>query len=351
MTDDPTPRPDVTVLIAVRNGQPYVEAAIRSIMAQTLRNIEILVIDDASTDSTPEVLARLAAEDPRLRVETLRENLRLPRALNHGLALARAPYVARMDADDIAHPTRLAVQKRYLDAHPDVALCGTSYRQIDADGKYLRTTFRPRDDAANRWIARFSMPLTHPTFMVRPRDADGNLTLYDPTWSVAEDYDYLVRVMQRGKVVSLPDVLLDYRVHGSSVTGKNWALQKQQMRQISERHMTQDLGPESLAALGPFRAALFDFQPQDPAALFAGMRAMIAADARRNPDPSGRRTRWMRRQAAQLILRAMQRSGRSKAQIARAFLTQGGEFTPALALRGLELARVLPGPLRTDPEV
>jgi glycosyltransferase involved in cell wall biosynthesis len=146
MLDTPLPSgPQVSVLIAVYNGLPYLEAALRSIMDQTLREIEIIVVDDASTDDTPAVLARLATEDPRIRVETLTENLRLPGALNRGLELVRAPLVARMDADDIADPKRLAVQKRFMDAHPDIILCGTSIRQIDAGGTYIRTSQRPRD--------------------------------------------------------------------------------------------------------------------------------------------------------------------------------------------------------------
>lgn len=346
------PLPDVTVLIPVHNGLPYLERAIRSIMTQTLRNIEILVIDDASSDGSPAVLARLAAEDPRIRVETLPTNYKLPRALNHGLTLARAPLIARMDADDIAMPNRLEVQKRYMDTHPDVVLMGTSHDQIDADGKVFLTSVRPRDDVANRWIARFHMPLTHPTFMMRNGVAPGggNLT-YDPQWTVAEDYDYVVRMMELGKVVCVPDVLLRYRVHGSSVTGKNWPLQNQQMSEISERHLRTDIGDDVAAALLPFRAMFYSKQTQPLAGVFDGFRKMMDADLKKNPALGRRRTQWMRRQSAQLLLRAMQRNGFSTKAILGMFARHGIDFLPALVWRVLELKRVLPVFLRSDPTV
>ncbi len=353
MTTQPAPPlPDVTVLIPVHNGLPYLEEALRSIMTQTLRNIEILVIDDASTDGSPDVLARLAAEDPRIRVETLPTNYKLPRALNHGLTLARAPLIARMDADDIALPQRLEIQKRYMDAHPDVVLMGTSYDQIDPNGKVFLTSVRPRDDFATRWIARFNMPLTHPTFIMRNGAApDGQNLAYDSKWTVTEDFDFVIRMMELGKVVCIPDVLLKYRVHSASVTGKNWPLQNQQMSEISERHLKADIGDEVATALSAFRA-MFYMKARPPLAeVFDGFRVMIKADLTRNPTFTARRKQWMRRQSAQLILRSMQRASFSKTEIIRAFGIYGRDFLPDLVWRALEIKRVLPSSLRSDPKV
>jgi hypothetical protein len=348
MLDTPLPSgPQVSVLIAVYNGLPYLEAALRSIMDQTLREIEIIVVDDASTDDTPAVLARLATEDTRIRVETLTENLRLPGALNRGLELVRAPLVARMDADDIADPKRLAVQKRFMDAHPDIILCGTSIRQIDAGGTHIRTSQRPRDAVCCRWLSRFGPPLMHPTYMFRYAETLTPLPQYNPDFTVTEDYDFLVRLLGQGDVVSLGEVLLDYRVHGASISAKNWKLQGRQSREIAMRHCEIDLSKDVRHALGPFWNAYFLQDIPTGANIFSGLRRMLAEDLDRYRD----RHAWLRRQTAQIALMALKRCGFSKGQILRSFAIHGRDFLPALAMRALEIKRVLPAALRSDRDI
>jgi glycosyltransferase involved in cell wall biosynthesis len=339
--------PEVSVLIAVHNGVPYVESAIRSIMQQTLRDIEIIVVDDASQDETASILARLAAEDPRLRIATLAENQRLPRALNHGLSLARAPLVARMDADDIADSNRLEIQKRYLDAHPGVILLGASIRQIDEEGTPKRISTRPRDAVCCRWFTRFGPPLMHPTWMFRNPDRLGLALHYDSDFTVTEDYDLLARLLQHGEVVNLGRVLLDYRVHASSITGKNWKLQGKQAGEIALRHSQLDMSQGVNHSLQPFRNAYFLQSYPRGADIFPGLRQMLAEDIAKTPSHAS----WLRRQTAQIALIAMQRCGLSKHRIAGEFLTKGPDFLPGLVLRILEIKRLLPGGLRSDPDL
>lgn len=339
--------PQVSVLIAVHNGLPYLEAALRSIMEQSLREIEIIVVDDASTDDTPVVLARLAAEDPRIRIETLPQNRRLPGALNRGLELVRAPLVARMDADDIAYPERLAIQKRFMDGHPDVVLCGTSIRQIDADGTPTRISRRPRDAVCCRWFSRFGPPLMHPTYMFRHTETLTPLPRYNPDFTVTEDYDFLVNLLGQGEVVSLGEVLLDYRVHGASITGKNWKLQGQQSREIAMRYCKSELSRDVQDALDPFWKAYFLQDIPTGTNIFPGLRQMLAEDLDRYRDHHA----WLRRQTAQIALVALKRCGFSKGQILRAFVTHGRDFLLPLAMRALEIKRVLPAALRSDPDI
>lgn len=339
--------PQVSVLIAVHNGLPYLEAALRSVMGQTLREIEIIVVDDASTDATPAVLARLAAEDRRIRIETLPRNLRLAGALNHGMAFARAPYVARMDADDLSHPDRLAIQKRFMDAHPEVVLCGTSSRDIDAGGQVLKIAFRPRDSVMCRWLTRFHMPLTHPTFMFRRVLQGGGEMRYDTSYPVAQDHDFMVRSLAHGEVVSLPDVLLDYRVHGASTTAAKWNLQQEMSDRLTTDLIATDLPPAVLGRLQPFRTTFFQGTPPDLPAFFGGLRAMLVHDSARHPAHA----RWFRRQTAQLAWEGLGRGGLRGRVKARAYLRHGADFLPALALRALEIRRVLPNRLRSDAAV
>jgi hypothetical protein len=157
--------------------------------------------------------------------------------------------------------------------------------------------------------------------------------------------------MQLGKVVCIPDVLLQYRVHESSVTGKNWSLQNQQMSEISERHLKSDIGEEVAVALSAFRDMFYSNTKVPLTDLFNGFRFMIQEDLKRNPSLGYRRKRWMKRQSAQMILRALQRAGFSKGEIFKAFAANGRDFLPALIWRAMEIKRILPDSLRSDPEV
>jgi glycosyltransferase involved in cell wall biosynthesis len=342
---NPQDRPAVSVVMAVHNGMPYVEEAVRSMMNQTLREIEIIIIDDASTDETPQVLARLAGEDPRIRILTNEINLKLAASLNRGLEMARAPLIARMDADDISMPHRLEAQKNYMDTHPEVILSGASIRTIDGAGKVIRTSIRSRDAVGVRWLARFNMPLVHPTFMFRS-SSTGTALRYDPSLSVAQDYAFCVAALEHGEVSSIPNVLLNYRTHGISITNRNWRKQQQHAQEIALRLQKIDLPVSVIDALAPFRKAYYDLERTSPGNIFSGFRLMLANDLQTFPAHRA----WLRRQTAQLAATALRRAGMSKGEILRAFLGVGRDFLPALGLRYLEVQRLLPRRLRSDQE-
>lgn len=344
-----TPRgegPAVSVLIGVHNGLPYVESAVRSMMEQTLQNIEIVVVDDASTDGTPDVLRRLAVEDKRIRVATLERNLRLPKTLNHGLELARAPLIARMDADDLSEPNRLEVQKRYMDTHPGVVLVGSGFHRIDENGRAFYVRKDPGDAYAVRWLARLITPIIHPTFMFRARLPNGEAPRYDPAWTHSEDYDLQVRLIDYGNLVLLPDPLVKWRAHKSSITAVSKVPQEQGL-EISHRYSLATLPADIAEGLMPFRKGYYLNEPVPPADIFAGFRALVAHDVARDPS----RRAWIRRQSVKLAKHAMTRGGRSQSEIARAFLSSGRDFAPDMALRALEAMRLLPSILRSDPVV
>lgn len=346
-----TDNPDVSVLLAVHNGERYLEQSMRSVMAQTLRNIEIVVVDDASSDSSPDILKRLASEDPRIRILTLEKNLRLAGALNHGLDHVRAPYVARMDDDDIAHPERLETQKRFLDSHPEIYLAAASIDWIDENGGLIRRSVRPRDSFAVRWLARFSMSSSHPTFMFRRTLSDGSRPAYDPRQRLTEDHDLVCRLLKKGqKVVCLPDVLLSYRFHAGSVSRRKSKEQAQEAKEVCEAFQREELPEGLVQALSAVRELYFDFArptPERTKAAFAGMRAMLAHDLTKAPD----REAWLRRQTAQHLAWSLQRGGSSTAETARAFLRHAPDLLPALTLRKLETKRLLTGRLNSEPDI
>jgi glycosyltransferase involved in cell wall biosynthesis len=200
--------------MSVHNGGPWVRDAVASILTQTLADLELIVIDDGSTDATADVLAAL--RDPRLRVER-RERQGLTRALNRALELARAPLIARLDADDVALPERLERQRRYLDAHPDVGLLGTASREVDATGREVRVVRPPTDDTAIRRALIRANPFVHSSVIVR-RSALDRVGAYDPSFPVAQDYDLWMRLSRVTRLANLTEPLVIRRLLPGRVT-------------------------------------------------------------------------------------------------------------------------------------
>jgi glycosyltransferase involved in cell wall biosynthesis len=217
MTDDQTMPPTVTVLLAVFNGQTYLSSAVDSVLSQTFRDFELLVIDDGSTDQTLPILREFEKADPRVRLIT-RPNKGLTNTLNEGLGLARGKYLARMDADDLCLPTRFEKQVAYLDAHPDCVLVGSRVLLIDPDGMPLKEmaaeATHEQIDAAH---LNRGWPVVHPAVMMR-LDAIQKAGNYRDEFNTLEDLDLFLRLGEIGKLANLPEVLLHYRQHFASVT-------------------------------------------------------------------------------------------------------------------------------------
>ena len=196
--------PAVSVVMPVRNGERFLAEAVESILRQTLTDLELIVVDDGSTDTTPELLAAAARGDQRLRVE-VRSPEGLTAALNAGCALAAAPLVARMDADDVALPDRLERQAACLAAHPEVALLGGGIILVDESGREVdREPGRAELDFMER------NELTHATVVMRT-DAFRELGGYRLDQS--EDYDLWLRFEERFGVAALADPVIRYRLH------------------------------------------------------------------------------------------------------------------------------------------
>lgn len=210
--------PVVSVVLPVRNGASYLDQALRSVLDQTHRDLELVVVDDGSTDETPELLERAAQQDSRLRVLHHERSRGVAGALNTGLAQARSPLLARMDADDISDPRRLALQVQLLEARPDVGVCGTATRHIDAHGRRLPAllTTLPLEPAGVRLCLAAGTPFAHPTVVARTallRERGG----YDEQ-APLEDLDLWLRCADVD-MVNLPEPLLLYRLHGRNTTG------------------------------------------------------------------------------------------------------------------------------------
>jgi glycosyltransferase involved in cell wall biosynthesis len=241
--------PLVSVVMPVHNTASFVEEAATSILRQTLSDIELIVVDDGSTDATPEILGRLSESDSRLWV-VRQEHSGWTDAFNRGWSLARAKYVARMDADDIAHPTRLERQLDQLESHPSLGVIGGRVRYIDEAGNPRGYWQVPRGPTFIRWALLFGTALANSTATIR-RSA----VRREPPCCVtyAEDYDLWVHVAAHADLDNLFEVLVDRRVHAGSVSRRRAAQMMQATDEIrrsaSSRLLAVDLSEAEANAL------------------------------------------------------------------------------------------------------
>lgn len=225
--------PRVTILMPVHNGAAFLAEAIDSMLSQTLSDFEFLIVDDASTDASVSIIQ--GYRDPRIRLIPSRERLKLSGALNRGLGEARGTYVARMDADDISLPERLETQVRFLDTHPDVGLCGSWIRYCGASRGILE---RPTAHEAIRAFTLLDTPFAHPTVMLRREALEHHHLRFEGGYFPTEDFELWTRALDCFRAANLPQVLLHYRVHGSSLTGSDWSNMDEQAVRVIRRQLS-----------------------------------------------------------------------------------------------------------------
>ena len=208
-----TAAPRVSVLIGCYDNAATLPRAIDAILRQTLADIELVLVDDGSSDDSPQIIAAAVAADARVRALTMPRNIGISRSLNEGLRAARSPLVAVQDADDYSAPQRLERQLAVLDARADVAVVGSRMHEVDEAGRPLapRTSFRAGD--VNDVLLRFN-PIPNTSSMFR-RDIALALGGYDPRYRYAMEYDLWLRIADRHTLVAL-DEALSTRVMGTS---------------------------------------------------------------------------------------------------------------------------------------
>ena len=213
-----TPRPRVSVVMTVYNAQAYLTDSILSVLDQTLSDLELILVDDGSDDASPRLMADFAARDPRVILLRQPTNTGIVPAANRGLAAATGEYVARMDADDICRPDRLAHQVAFLDAHAGIFLVGSDAVLIDRAGRELARLRRETRPERLALLLPRQNRILHPTVLFRN---DGSCS-YREKMRFVEDYDFYLRLLSRGEqLANLPRVLLKYRRHAQSVSLRN----------------------------------------------------------------------------------------------------------------------------------
>ena len=223
----------VSVLLPLYNGEAYIREAVESVLAQTRRDFELLILDDGSRDGSLAIVQEIARRDPRVRVIS-RENRGLTETLNELLAAARGELVARMDADDVCLPDRFERQLAFLDAHPEVVCVGGDPVMIDDRGRLLTVLELPVEDAEIQAKALVGhAPLFHPAAMIR-RAALERIGGYRHEFWPAEDLDLWLRLGEIGALANLRGPVLRYRLHGASVSGTQLERQRAAARRCCE---------------------------------------------------------------------------------------------------------------------
>ena len=209
--------PLTSVVITVFNGERFLREAIDSVLSQTFRDFELIIINDGSTDGTAAMLDSYARSDPRVRVYHEEHKGRVE-SLNRGCGLARGKYIALMDADDVSTPDRLERQIGFLENHEKVGLLGGAFEGIDDQGRWVFLEQLPLEDEPIRAAFRsFSFPVCNPTVVMRKQafDATGG---YRAQFLHAEDYDFFYRIIEGWRVANLSDVVLRKRIHSKQIS-------------------------------------------------------------------------------------------------------------------------------------
>lgn len=205
----------VTVLMPVYNGEKYLSEAINSILSQTYKDFELLIINDGSTDKSEEIIK--GYNDQRIKYIANDYNIGIIRTLNKGLSLIKSEYIARMDADDVSLPERLEKQIQFMDTHPDIAVSGTSILMFNETGN-LRKKRVNKDPKQLKTELLFKCALMHPTVMIRKRVIDeGNFT-YNEAHQSVEDFGLWQNLSFYYKLSNIQEVLVKYRVNETGIT-------------------------------------------------------------------------------------------------------------------------------------
>ncbi len=212
----------ITVLMPVYNCEKYLKEAIDSILCQTFKDFEFLIINDGSTDSTADIVQ--SYKDSRINFVENEQNIGLAASLNRGIDLAKCEYIARMDADDISRPERLEKQFAFMEKNSDIDICGTwakFFGALNFVAKYAET----RDKiVTNSFI---TSPVAHPSIIFRKNSFNRHNLRYNPEFKVTQDYELWVKAVKYLKFANIQEVLLDYRINSNQLTAMDSTLERE----------------------------------------------------------------------------------------------------------------------------
>lgn len=215
--------PRVSVIMPVYNGEKYIRDSVNSILKQTYQDFELVIINDGSTDRTKFIIDQYAETYPKVKVFHC-EHKGVSAAANFGMENSTGEYIARLDSDDKAVPERLAVQVKFLDEHPDIDLAGSYFKAFHVNGRVQDIVIATSNEELQRILPQYNQ-MGHSTIMMR-RSVLDKVGMYDTSFTLAEDYEFYLRVIEKGKIANIPQFLVYYRFHPEQATTRSTETQK-----------------------------------------------------------------------------------------------------------------------------
>ena len=210
--------PLVSVIMPVYNAGDFLWQALESIFCQSYKNIEVIAINDGSTDNSLDILQRFSKLEVRLKILNNEKNIGVSGVANIALKHAKGKFIARMDADDTILPDRIKKQVEFLLKHPDVVVVGGQVDLVSKSGTFIVHKNFPQHNDDIIKLAFTAMPIQQGAMMINRELLPENIIWYRYKYATSEDLDFFFRVFQFGKAANLPDTVLYYRQHGDSLT-------------------------------------------------------------------------------------------------------------------------------------
>ncbi|MCO5252640.1 MAG: glycosyltransferase family 2 protein [Candidatus Kapabacteria bacterium] len=206
----------ISVLMPNYNGAEFIAEAIESVLNQTFRDFELIIVEDASTDNSREIIDKYAAADSRIKVIQNETNQFVNISCNIGLRAAKGKYYARLDSDDISMPDRLEKQYEFMEANPDISICGAFCKIIDRKGNVIANKSFPVDDESIKKSIWSRTPIQHSCMFAR-MDKMREAGFYSGKRDPSEDLELMLRTLSIFKFANLPEYLVKYRIHGANL--------------------------------------------------------------------------------------------------------------------------------------
>lgn len=228
--------PLVSVLLPVYNAESYLKEAIQSVLEQTYKNIELIIIDDGSTDNSGSIIIDYQAKDKRVNSYSNNGNKGIVYSLNRGIRICSGEFIARMDADDICYPERLTYQVNYLLKKSHIGIVGAEHELIDDSGHIISRNLRrkPTDPSYIEWRSFFTNPLAHSTVVFR-RSVISDFR-YEEEFFPSEDYRLWTILIKENRIGIYPKPLIKYRVHPESISANRNSQQQKMAAKILRDH-------------------------------------------------------------------------------------------------------------------
>ena len=230
--------PLISIILPVYNAEKYLEESITSIINQTYKNLEIICLDDGSTDNSKEIIKHFAKNDKRIKIIENTHNLGLIKTLNKAIELANGEYIARMDADDISLPNRTEKQYKFL-INYKLDICDCQIKYINENNKVIkRSNFIPKTKYGIIFYSFFKTPLLHPTVLTKKEIFKNNLYNYSKETIHCEDYELWTRLIQKNiKIGKLSEQLYIQIINNESVSNKYEDIQKSNFILLSKKYV------------------------------------------------------------------------------------------------------------------